>query len=209
MSSTVWLAHAGRSPLAPRGWASHVFPATVQSVEDIWKWVNLTLISSSAWADLSWKMEPPGRGEEKLQSARVPSEEWEGSLPWAGQLLWEHGHHRGCRFVFSAAGSKTLHRWIQQVLVEWVLSIQRRIFTLPAGGNTAGELQISGYWIEHGTKQNTEWNGTRKTEVIVKNNRSKPLQMRLQIQRTHWEREIIMENSNLQNHILMKLPYSV
>lgn len=76
-------------------------------------------------------------------------------------------------------------------------------------GNTAGELQISGYWIEHGTEQNTEWNGTWKTEVIVKNNRSKPLQMRLQIQRTHWEREIIMENSNLQNHILMKLPYSV
>lgn len=76
----------------------------------------------------------PRAGEEKLQSVRVPSEEWEGSLPWAGQLLWEHRHHRGCRFVFSAACSKTLHRWIQQVLVEWVLSIQRKIFTLPAGG---------------------------------------------------------------------------
>lgn len=158
MSSTVWLAHAGHSPLAPCGWASQAFSDTVKSVEDIWKWVNLTSISSSAWADLSWKMEPPGQARKScsLQEFHLRNRKDHFPEPWAGWLLWEHGHRRGCRFVFSAAGSKMLHRWIQQVLVEWVLSIQRRIFTLPAGGNTAGELQISNR-TGHRAKHRMEW----------------------------------------------------
>lgn len=61
-----------------------------------------------------------------------------------------------------------------QVLVEWVLSMQRRIFILREG-EAVGETQISVYQIEHCTEPDTEWNGTHKKEVIVKINRLEPL----------------------------------
>lgn len=151
-------AGTGHTPLASCSWASQACSATVKGVGDIWKWVDLISIPSSARAALSWRRT---RSQGKWGNAAA----FESSIWRTGTIasmccvlsVRTQMHCRGLRFLFSAAFSEMLYWWNTRGSGGVGIVRKRRIFGWHAGRNTAGELQISVHRIKPCTEQSAEW----------------------------------------------------